>query len=121
MSNTEKRTAIYCRTANRDEMALASQTESLKTFVAARDGWVLTGVYSDEEKSAAVDKRDGLRRLLNDAGAQTFDAVVVHSFSRLARERDLFESIRRTLNENGVEIVSATGETLTVSDWPHRK
>lgn len=50
MSNTEKRAAIYCRTANRDEMALGSQTESLKTFVAAKDGWVLAGVYSDEEK-----------------------------------------------------------------------
>jgi hypothetical protein len=36
--------------ANKDERALASQVESMKTFVAERDGWVLTGVYSDDGK-----------------------------------------------------------------------
>ena len=114
MSTTGKRVAIYCRVANKDERALASQVESMKTFVAERGGWVLTGVYSDEEKAAAVDKRDGLRNLLNDAKARAFDAVAVHSFSRLAREWDLFESINRTLQMNGVEIISATGEDCSI-------
>ena len=112
MSNPEKRVAIYCRVASHDEMALTLQTERMKDFVAGKAGWVLTGVYCDEAASAAVDERSGLQKLLSDAKAQAFDAVAVYSFSRLARSRELLESINRTLNGNGIEIESATGEVL---------
>ena len=112
MVNTEKRVAIYCRVAKRDERALALQVESMRAFVAGKVGWVLTGLYSDEAASAETGKRDGLKKLLTDAQARAFDIVAVHSFSRLARSRDLFESINRTLTGNAIEIVSATGEVF---------
>jgi DNA invertase Pin-like site-specific DNA recombinase len=56
----------------------------MKTFVLKEtDGFLRA--FIDEEKAGLLDKRDGLRNLLNDAKARAFDAVAVHSFRRLAR------------------------------------
>lgn len=112
MSNKGKRAAIYCRVANRDEMALAAQIETMQNFVAGKEGWTLVGVYKDEAPSAAMSERSGLQNLLADAKAHTFDTVAVHSLSRIARSRDLFTSVYGTLMKNGVEVITLTGETM---------
>ena len=112
MSNKGKRAAIYCRVANRDEMALADQIETMQNFVADSEGWTLAGVYKDEVPSAAMSERSGLQNLLADAKAHTFDIVAVRSLSRIARSQDLLTSVYGTLKENGVEVITLTGETM---------
>src|SRR5262249_19240075 len=60
------------------------------------------------------DRRPQFQRMMEDATRRDrpFDAILVHSFSRFFRDSFLFELHRRTLEKNGVALVSIT-QTVT--------
>ena len=75
-----------------------------------QQGWELIEVYRDEGISGTErSKRAGLVQLLDDSGNGKFQAVVVASKDRLAREIELGLQIRRELLAAGCRIYSVGG------------
>ncbi len=79
-------------------------------------GWEAVGVYREEGKSAHSDslaKRPRIRALLDDAGQDRFDIVVVHTLDRWARNTRVALETLGALAKDNVGLVSIT-ENL---DW----
>jgi site-specific DNA recombinase len=72
-----------------------------------RLGGTHTGDYTDEGKTGTNINRPGFSRLLADARAGTFDAVVVANVSRLGRGK-AYAIAEHELSRHGVVVVSAT-------------
>lgn len=111
MSESAKKVAIYCR-AGSDVHAMTFQTQRVTEFVKANEEWRLTKIYCDQAVTGMAINRSALKKMLHAAESGEFNALAVLSFSRLARTHDAFEVIRKKLDVNGIEIVSATGEAL---------
>lgn len=110
------RAAIYARvssTAQRDAHTIENQLRALPAFVAAQ-GWTLVDTYVDDGRSAKTGKleaRGGFARLVRDADAGLFDALVVVDVDRLTRTDDPEERGRITgaLWRNGIQLVTPSG------------
>ena len=99
------RTAVYIRISTVEQNS-ALQRQELEQYIQAR-GWTLAGTYEDQmsgDKSA----RPGLNRLLNDATARRFDAVIVWKLDRFGRSLvDCLGHIQ-TLERYGVRFLAIT-------------
>lgn len=80
--------AIYVRVSTNAQasngVSLAMQEGRLRDYCRAR-GWTVAGTYRDEGFSAKTTDRPALRRLLQDARAGKFAAVVIYKLDRLTR------------------------------------
>jgi DNA invertase Pin-like site-specific DNA recombinase len=81
---------IYCRISDdREGTRLAvDRQEKLCRELAAKRGWTVHCVYSDDDISASAAtrrKRPGYQRLLDDARAGMFDMIVSYTLKRLTR------------------------------------
>jgi len=92
------RTAVYIRVSTVDQNS-ALQREELEQYIQAR-GWTLAGTYEDT-MSGAKSARPGLNRLLNDAAARRFDAVIVWKLDRFGRSLVDCLSHVQTLERHG--------------------
>ncbi|MHB8928859.1 MAG: recombinase family protein [Bacillota bacterium] len=86
------RAAIYTRVSTAEQAeegtSLQTQRERSEQF-AASQGWVVAGLYTDDESGKNLDRPD-VKRLLGDWRTGLFDVVVVHKLDRLTRSpRDL--------------------------------
>lgn len=107
------RAAIYARVssaAQRDAHTVESQLHVLRPYIAAQ-GWTLVETYIDDGRSAKtgqLDRRDAFHRLVRDAEAKRFDAVVVVDIDRLTRTEDMIEraEIFGRFQRCGVDIVT---------------
>ena len=84
-----RRVAAYCRVSTDQEAQSTSyelQCEYYTQHIAAKDGWILAGIYADEGLSGTqMKKRDQLLKLLDDCRAGKVDMILTKSISRLSR------------------------------------
>ncbi|WP_232463426.1 recombinase family protein [Tumebacillus avium] len=78
-----------------------------------KKGWDLHDFYIDVE-TGTHDKRDSLKRLIEDAEQKKFDCILAKELSRLARNGELSYKIRRVLEENRIHIITLDGAINTL-------
>ncbi len=79
----------YIRISSEDQVgnfSLDAQKRAIEKWVAEQGGR-LVKIYVDEAKSGTTDDRPGFLDMRRDARHGKFDALVVHTFDRLARNR----------------------------------
>ena len=91
--------AIYCRlseedknkqSATDDSSSIRNQKAMLRQY-AAKQGWEVYRIYSDDDYTGSDRRRPEFNRLLEDAGAHKFDIVLCKTQSRFTRELELVE------------------------------
>jgi site-specific DNA recombinase len=108
-----KRAALYLRVSTsrqaEADLSIPDQRRQAIAFCAAR-GWQVAAEFVEPGASGMDDRRPELQRLLDLAtsGGAPFDVVVVHSFSRFARDHFALEYHVRRLRKAGVRLVSIT-------------
>jgi len=109
----QKRAALYLRVSTgrqaEADLSIPDQRRQAQKFCAAR-GWDVAAEFVEPGASGTDDRRPELQRLLDMAmaGGAPFDVVVVHSFSRFARDHFALEYHVRRLRKAGVRLVSIT-------------
>lgn len=101
--------AIYARyssLAQRD-VSIDDQVAECAQFAASR-GLEVGEVYADRAISGRRDDRPQFQRMLADAKAGWFSAVIVYKLDRFARDRYASAVHRMELKKCGVELLSAT-------------
>ncbi len=86
----KKKVAIYCRVAgNRNaelkQIAIESQRQNLERY-AVEKGLTVVNCYEDVGYNGLTDDRPGLRQLMADAAAGSFDTLLVYKTDRLYRQ-----------------------------------
>lgn len=110
--DTPHRAALYMRVSTgrqaESDLSIPDQRHQLQAFCQAK-GWEVTAEFVDAGLSGTDDKRPELRRLLDMATAgPPFDVVLVHSFSRFARDHFALEFHVRRLRKHGIRLTSIT-------------
>lgn len=103
----KRRVAAYARVSTDHEEQLTSyeaQVDYYTGYIKSRDDWEFVHVYTDEGISATgIAKREGFRKMVEDALAGSIDLIVTKSVSRFARNTvDSLSTIRK-LKEKGCE------------------
>ncbi|MVS99812.1 recombinase family protein [Devosia marina] len=107
------RAALYMRVSTgrqaESDLSIPDQRRQMTAFCGAR-GWEVAAEFVDAGLSGTDDNRPQLQRLLDiaTAGGAPFDAVIVHSFSRFARDHFALEYHVRRLRKHGIRLVSIT-------------
>lgn len=104
----KKRVAAYARVSTDTEEQLSSyeaQVDHYTNYIKNNDSWTFAGVYTDEGISATNTKRrEGFKRMINDALSGKIDLIITKSVSRFARNTvDTLTTVRK-LKEKGVEV-----------------
>jgi site-specific DNA recombinase len=109
------RAAVYLRVSTgrqaEHDLSIPDQKAQTEAWVAQR-GWRIVAEYVEPGASATDDKRAQFQRMIERAcdGENTFDVIVVHSFSRFFRDAFGLEFYLRKLAKHGVKLVSITQE-----------
>lgn len=102
--------AVYARISSDpegDRLGVTRQREDCEAL-AARKGWPVAEVYVDDDRSAYSGKvRPEYRRMLDDIGTKTIDAVIVYNLDRLHRQPRELEAF--------LDLVDAAGVTALAS------
>ncbi|MDR2088643.1 MAG: recombinase family protein [Clostridiales Family XIII bacterium] len=107
----KRKTAIYCRAALTDEIAMARQERCLRAHAEER-GCTDIIRYRDNGALGTTLDRPALNQLVEDIKAGEIGAVLVTDVSRIARTLPLVSEWRNLLREYGVALViPADGET----------
>ena len=80
----------YVRISSEDQVgnfSLDAQKRAIEKYVKDQGG-VLVRFYVEEAKTATNDDRPAFQEMRRDARRHLFDALVVHKFDRLARNRE---------------------------------
>ncbi len=107
-SQKKRRVAGYARVSTDHEDQVTSyeaQVDYYTNYIKSRDDWEFVGIYADEGISATnTRKRDGFKRMVQDAMDGKIDLIVTKSVSRFARNTvDSLTTVRQ-LKEKGIEI-----------------
>lgn len=114
------RYAGYVRISSEDQVgnfSVEAQKHAIKEWVAQQGGRV-TKFYVDEAQSGRSENRPAFQEMRRDARKKRFEALVVHKFDRLARDRSsalAFKSLLR--HDYGMKVYSVT-EPSEDSDGP---
>ncbi len=112
---TPLRTAIYARVSTSNHgQDTAVQLRDLVPFIAAR-GWAVADQYIDSGISGSKERRPELDRLMRDAHARKFDAVIVWKFDRFARSVSHLLRALETFNALGIAFVSLSEQMDTTT------
>jgi site-specific DNA recombinase len=107
------RAALYFRVSTgrqaESDLSIPDQRRQALAYCAAH-GWDVAIEFVEPGMSGTDDRRPELQRLLDmaTAGGAPFDVVLVHSFSRFARDHFALEMHVRHLRKAGVRLVSIT-------------
>lgn len=108
---------IYARYSSdmQREESIDAQIRYCKEEIERNPNMVLIGVYYDEALSGKFDDREDFQVMISDARAGKFDRIMVHKFSRFARNQ--YDSViyKKVLRDIGIRVVSATQK---VDDTP---
>ena len=110
--------AAYARysTNNQQETSIAAQLEGIRQYC-DREDIALSGMpYIDEARSGTNTDRPGFQRLMADARAGKFDAVVVYDISRGSRDVADWFFFRKQMSELGIQVFSATNTLGDIDD-----
>jgi site-specific DNA recombinase len=114
------RYAGYVRISSEDQVgnfSLDAQKRAIEKYVHDQGG-VLVRFYIEEAKTATNDDRPAFLEMRRDARRHLFDALVVHKFDRLARNRENALAIKSLLRRDfGIKVFSVT-EPSEDSDGP---
>lgn len=101
----------YVRISSEDQVgnfSLDAQKRAIEKYVHDQGG-VLVRFYVEEAKTATNDDRPAFQEMRRDARRQLFDALVVHKFDRLARNRENALAIKSLLRRDfGIKVFSVT-------------
>jgi len=112
-NDTALRAALYLRVSTgrqaEADLSIPDQRRQALAFCAAR-GWEVAIEFVEPGASGMDEGRPELQRLLDMAltEAPSFSDVVIHSFSRFARDHFALEFQVRRLKKNGARLVSIT-------------
>ncbi len=104
--------ATYYRVSSEEQVeafSIDAQRRACRDFVTSKDH-VLVAEYFEEGRSArsdSIDKRPEFRRMLDDAEAGRFEAVIVHKQDRFARNQLVLYSSLNRLEHAGVRFFTA--------------
>lgn len=107
------RAALYLRVSTgrqaENDLSIPDQRRQARAYCDAR-GWSIAAEFVEPGASGMDDRRPELQRLLDigTAGGAPFDVVIVHSFSRFARDHFALEYHIRRLKKHGIRLVSVT-------------
>lgn len=106
--HVKKRVAAYARVSTNDEEQQTSyeaQIDYYTQHIKANSDWEFVEVYTDEGISGTnTKKRDGFKRMIQDALDGKIDLILTKSVSRFARNTvDTLTTVRQ-LKEKGVEV-----------------
>lgn len=88
--------------------SIDAQLKATEDYIRARGGQ-LAETYIDDGRSAKTDKRESFIQMRNDARKRKFDALVVHKFDRLNRNRFDALAVKTLLRRDfGISVVSCT-------------
>jgi len=104
----KRRTAAYARVSTDQEEQLTSyeaQVDYYTSYIQGRDDWEFVHVYTDEGITGTnTKKREGFKKMVEDALDGKIDLILTKSVSRFARNTvDSLTTIRQ-LKEKGVEV-----------------
>jgi len=109
------RYAAYVRVSREEQVlgySLEAQERLVRDWVGQQRGDLsgeLAAVYRDEGHSARTDDRPAFQQMVADARSGQFEAIVVHKFDRLARDR--YDAVAyKTLwrSKLGIKVLSAS-------------
>ena len=102
------RVAAYARVSTDHEEQLTSyeaQVDYYTRYITSNPDWEFAGMYADEGISAtSTAKRDGFKRMIQDALDGKFDRLLTKSVSRFARNTVDSLTMIRKLKEKGVGV-----------------
>lgn len=104
----KRHTAGYARVSTNSEEQFTSyeaQVDYYTNFIKGREDWEFVEVYTDEGITGTnTKKREGFKRMIEDAMTGKIDLIVTKSVSRFARNTvDSLTTVRQ-LKEKGIEI-----------------
>lgn len=105
MESTISRIAIYARVSTLNGQNPELQLAEIREY-AARRGWTVVGEYVDLGVSGSKESRPELNRMMKDAHARQFDAVVCWKLDRLGRSLKHLVTTIEDLAAYGVSFVS---------------
>ncbi|MBL8644242.1 MAG: recombinase family protein [Rhodospirillaceae bacterium] len=114
--STAVRVALYLRVSTKrqaeHDLSIPDQRKQLEAYCFSRD-WEVAKEYVEPGASGTTDNRPAFQDMIADGRAKPrlFDTVLVHSFSRMARDAYQLEYYVRDLRKRGVRLVSVTQET----------
>jgi len=107
------RVAAYVRVSSEEQTegwSLDAQKQALNEY-AARNHHVVVEFYWDDS-TGTDDQREGFQRMIQDARAKRFDAILVYHTSRFFRNISLARQYKRLLRDHlGVDVISITQPT----------
>lgn len=105
-----KKAVIYARYSsdNQRTESIDEQVRACKYFAQHSGQYEIVGIYKDEALSGYrnIHKRDGFTKLMQDAEARRFDAVIVYELSRFARNASDTVVYTDKLKQLGIEFIS---------------
>lgn len=105
-----KKAVIYARYSsdNQRTESIDEQVRACKYYAQHTGQYEIIGIYKDEALSGYrnIHKRDGFTRLIADAEAHKFEAVIVYELSRFARNASDTIVYTDKLKQLGIEFVS---------------
>ena len=101
---------IYARYSSdmQREESIDAQIRYCKEEIERNPNMLLVGVYYDEAMTGKFDNREDFQNMIADARELKFAQVMVHKFSRFARNQ--YDSViyKKTLRDIGIKVTSAT-------------
>jgi len=101
------RAAIYARYSsdNQRDASIEDQVRQCRARIDSQ-GWRVGEVYSDRAISGATTLRPGYQKMLEDARAGRFDALVAEALDRLSRDQEDIAGLYKQLSFAGVTLVT---------------
>lgn len=90
---------------NQREESIDAQLRAIRSYCDQRN-YILLDTYVDEARSATTDDRPSFQRMVRDAAAGNFSAVVVHKLDRFSRNRYDSAIYKKQLRDHGVRVES---------------
>ena len=109
----QKKAVLLCRSESGDKGELLTQTDRLYAFAEKR-GWKIEKIYSLTGKMGGITLWD----LRLKAKYKEYDYLLIDNFDVFSMPPDEAMEEVRYLIENGVEIRTLSGETLTCESLP---
>lgn len=111
------RAAAYARysTDRQTENSIEAQLDAISTYC-EKNGHIIVSTYVDMAKSATNTDRPDFQRMLSDARAGVFEAVIIYDISRGSRDVADWFGFRKTMMSLGVQVLSATEKLGDISN-----
>ena len=112
-----KNVVAYCRYSSDNQRveSISAQIRAIKEFC-KKNNYNLVKIYADEAISGtSTEDREEFLQMIEDSKLCNFEYVIVHKFDRFARNRYDHAMYEKTLNDNGVKLLSVLEQ---VNDSP---